>query len=148
MKYKRKKRTKDNIELWDHYWRQGGQFSELLEKNKPDLAAIFKERDEKFVKDQAEQRKKREEERKKQEEIERTLDEKGRWKYDIGNEDYFWSIPDENGHYKSMTECDREFEAEVKAKEEAKEALLTPEEREEKKRQKEQARLDAIEAEK
>ena len=134
MKYKRKKRAKDNKELWDQYWCQGGQFRELLEKNKPDLAAIFKERDEKFVKDQAEQRKKREEERKKQEEIERTLDEKGRWKYDIGNEDYFWSIPDENGHYKSMTECDREFEAEVKAKEEAKEALLTPEEREEKKR--------------
>ena len=77
IQYKKKKRTKDNQELWDHYWCQGGQFREVLEKNKPGLAAIFKERDEQFAKDQAEQRKKREKEREKQEKAMKSIQAQG-----------------------------------------------------------------------
>ena len=124
MECKRRKCKKDNEELWDQFWCQGGEYSKLLERRKPELAAHFKAKDEQFVKDWEE----KEKEREKQKEIERTLDEKGRWKYDNG--EYYWSIPDENGHYKSLGEVDHEFEEEAKAKE----ALLTPEEREEKKR--------------
>ena len=112
---RRAKREKQEEDLWWNYWSKGKMFKDVLMIKRPETAAVMNEKDDLL--------KKKENERK---EIEKELDARGRWIWE--NEEYYWSIPDENGHMKSMAE----FEAEEDAEEEAKNAKLTPEEKEEK----------------
>ena len=121
---RRAKRDKDEEVLWWSYWSKGKMFKDILMKKKPETAAAMKEKEDLL--------KKKEDERK---EIEKDLDAKGRWIYE--NEEYYWSIPDENGCLKSLAA----FEAEEEAEEEAKYAKLTPEEKEEKRKKEEEKRI-------
>ena len=131
------KRRKGEIEEeknWRIFHQKGEKYIALLQKRKPELARKFKEEDDDF---REKMKIWRESDRKMQEERERKekeLDKLGRWKYDVGNGEYFWSIPDENGHMKSLKQYDQECEAKDKEEREAKEALMTPEEKEEKRR--------------
>ena len=78
----------------------------------------------------------KEEERKR---IDEDLDSRGRWILDCG--EYYWSIPDENGQRKSLTEYEAEFEAnepKLTAEEEAKKEEKQRKEREEWKKHDEQ----------
>ena len=128
---RRAKKYKDEEVLWWSYWSMGKTFKDVLMKKRPEAAAAMKEKEDLL--------KKKEDERK---EIEKELDAKCRWIWE--NQEYYWSIPDENGHMKSMAE----FEAEEEAEEEAKYAKLTPEEKEEKRKKEEEQRKRDKEMEK
>ena len=128
---RRAKREKQEEDLWWSYWSKGKMFKDVLMIKRPETAAVMNEKDDLL--------KKKENERK---EIEKELDARGRWIWE--NEEYYWSIPDENGHMKSMAA----FEAEEDAEEEAKNAKLTPEEKEEKRKKEEEERKREKEMEK
>ena len=114
---RRASREKDGEALWRGFWDRGESYQKVLLLNIPTLAAKFKEKDE-----EAQNKAKDEEKRKKE----------GHWIWDGGNEDYFWSIPDENGHQKSLSQYENELEANK--------PKLTPEEEEEKKKKEEEER--------
>ncbi len=109
---RRAKREKDEEVLWWRYWNRGKKFKELLQVKKPETAAAMKEKEEMLNK--------KEEERKK---LEEELDAKGRWVWRCG--EYYWSVPDENGVQKSLSQYEYECEA--------LEPKLSPEEEEKKK---------------
>ena len=109
----RGKREKDEEVLWWNFWTKGKQFKDILTNKQPEIAAKMLEKENLL--------KKKDEERKK---IEEDLDARGRWKLDCG--EYYWTIPDENGHLMSLGE----YEAEC----EANEPKLSPEEIEEKRK--------------
>ena len=109
---RRAKREKDAEVLWWRFWIKGKKFKELLQVKQPETAAIMKEKEEMLNKE-AEERKRLEEE----------LDAKGRWVWRCG--EYYWSIPDENGIEKSLSQYEYECEA--------LEPKLTPEEEEKEK---------------
>lgn len=130
---RRRKGEREEVKNWRLFCLNGKNRT-LLEKRKPKLARMFKEEDDDFrdkmKKWKDDDRKLREEKDKKEKE----LDKKGRWKYENCSGEYFWSIPDENGHMKSLEQYNQECEAKDQKEREAKEAMLTPEEKEEKKR--------------
>ena len=109
----RGKREKDEEVLWWNFWIKGKQFKNILTNKQPEIAAKMLEKENLL--------KKKDEERKK---IEEDLDARGRWKLDCG--EYYWTIPDENGHMMSL--------GEYEAKCEANEPKLSSEEIEEKRR--------------
>ena len=117
----RASRDKEEEVLWRGFWDRGEAYQKVLLFNIPTLAAKFKEKDE-----EAQNKAKDKEEREKE------LDAEGRWIWDAGNEDYFWSIADENGHKKSMSQYENELEANK--------PKLTPEEEEEKRKKEEEER--------
>ena len=122
----RASRDKEEEVLWRGFWDRGEAYQKVLLFNIPTLAAKFKEKDEE-AQNKAEDKEKREKE----------LDAEGRWIWDAGNEDYFWSIPDENGHKKSLSQHENELEANK--------PKLTPEEEEEKRKKEEEERKWLIE---
>ena len=81
------------------FWYRGRKYKDLLEEKKPELAKLFKEKEENARKKQEERDRK-----------EKELDEKGQWKYNNCDGEYYWSIPDENGHNMSLAEFNREDE--------------------------------------
>ena len=109
----RGRREKDEEVLWWNFWIKGKQFKDILTNKQPEIAAKMIEKENLL--------KKKDEERKK---IEDDLDARGRWKFDCG--EYYWTIPDENGHMMSL--------GEYEAKCEANEPKLSSEEIEEKRR--------------
>ena len=117
---RRGKREKDEEVLWWRFWIKGQHYKDILTKKNPEIAARMSEKEE-FLKKKQEDREKLEEE----------LDARGRWVFDSDGE-YYWSIPDENGHRKSLAQ----YEAEL----EENEPKLSPEEEEEKKRKDEEKR--------
>ena len=118
---RRASRDKDEQVIWRGFWDRGESYQKVLLFHYPNLAAEFKEKDE-----EAQNKAKDKEEREKE------LDAEGRWIWDAGNEDYFWSIADENGHKKSMSQYENELEANK--------PKLTPEEEEEKRKKEEEER--------
>ena len=119
---------------WRKFHQRGDNYRALLGIKKPVLAKKFKEEEDEYWKEWVKSMEKDKKLREEREKREKELDEQGRWKYDNCNGDYFWTIPDENGHYKSLTHYNMECEAKYQQELEAKEALLTPEEKEERKR--------------
>lgn len=98
--YMRKKaREKDEEVMWQMFWNRGRKYKDLLKEKKPELAKLFKEKEENARKKQEERDRK-----------EKELDEKGQWKYNNCDGEYYWSIPDENGHNMSLAEFNREDE--------------------------------------
>ena len=94
---RRAARNKDEEMLWQMFWTNGQKYKDLLMKKKPEFAKLFEE--------------KKENEKKKQEErdrIEKELDEKGQWKYNNCDGEFYWSIPDENGHTISLEQFNEE----------------------------------------
>ena len=123
---KRASRDKDEEVFWRGFWDRGESYKKILLFHYPNLAAEFKEKDEETqIKVNEAQNKVKE-----REERERELDAAGRWVWD--NEDYFWSVPDENGHQKSLSQYEFELEANK--------PKLTPEEEEEQKKKEEEKR--------
>ena len=117
---RRASRDKDEEVIWRGFWDRGESYQKVLLFEFPTLAAKFKEKDEETqIKVKEAQNKAKEKEEK-----ERELDAAGRWVWD--NEDYFWSIPDEKGHMKSLSQYEYELEANK--------PKLTPEEEEEQKK--------------
>ena len=110
---RRAARDKNEEVLWWKFWMRGSPYKALLTLKKPDIAAKMKEKEDALTLEKEERMR-----------IERELDEKGRWIWE--NNEYYWSIPDENGHMKSLEEYNRECEAA--------EPILTIEEQEEKER--------------
>ena len=110
---RRAARDKNEEVLWWKFWMRGPSYKALLTLKKPEVAAMMKEKEDALTL--------KEEERMKRE---KELDEKGRWIWE--NNEYYWSVPDENGHKKSLEEYNRECEAA--------EPTLTIEEQEEKER--------------
>ena len=104
---RRKAREQDEEILWKSFWEKGAKFKELLRKKKPELVRLFQEREE--------MKRKEKEEYERKEEV---LDKKGRWKYDNCDGEFYWSIPDENGHNMSLAEFNREDEEVPLTKEE------------------------------
>ena len=96
---RRKAREKDEEVLWKMFWKKGQKYKNILENSKPDIADMLIEKEEIEKKEKEEKDK-----------IEKDLDEKGRWNYDNGRDDYVWSIPDENGHHVSLYEYNKEYE--------------------------------------
>ena len=123
---RRASRDKDEEVIWRGFWDRGESYQKVLLFEFPTLAAKFKEKDEETqIKVKEAQNKAKEKEEK-----ERELDAAGRWVWD--NEDYFWSIPDEKGHMKSLSQYEYELEANK--------PKLTPEEEEELKKKEEEKR--------
>ena len=123
---RRASRDKDEEVLWRGFWDRGESFQKVLLIQFPTLASKFKEKDkEAQIKVKEAQNKAKEKEKR-----ERELDAAGRWIWE--NEDYFWSIPDENGHMKSLSQYEYELEANK--------PKLTPEEEEEKRKKEEEKR--------
>lgn len=106
----RNKREKDEEVIWWNYWTSGKQFKEVLKSRRPETASIMIEKEEKL--------KMKEDERKR---LDEELDARGRWVLASDGE-YYWSIPDDTGHRRSLTQ----YEAEL----EANEPILSPEEEE------------------
>ena len=94
---RRKARAKDEEVLWQMFWERGDKYKDFLQKTKPDYANLFREKVEN-------ERKKKEE----RDRIEKELDEQGRWNYDNSSSEYYWSIPDANGHHMSLAEFNKE----------------------------------------
>ena len=94
----RGKREKDEEVLWWSFWNKGKQFKDIVSKKNPEMAAKMIEKEDLI--------KKKDEDRMK---LEEDLDARGRWKWDCG--EYYWTIPDENGHKMSMAEYEAECEA-------------------------------------
>ena len=94
----RGKREKDEEVLWWIFWNKGKQFKDIVSKKNPEIAAKMIEKEDLI--------KKKDEDRMK---LEEDLDARGRWKWDCG--EYYWTIPDENGHKMSMAEYEAECEA-------------------------------------
>ena len=110
---RRAARDKNEEVLWWKFWMRGSPYKALLTLKKPDIAAKMKDKEEALALKEEERIRK-----------EKELDEKGRWVWE--NCEYYWSIPDENGHKKSLEEYNRDCEAQ--------EPILTIEEQEEKER--------------
>ena len=123
---RRASRDKDEEVLWRGFWDRGESFQKVLLLEFPTLASKFKEKDKEAQIKVKEANKKAKEKEKK----ERELDAAGRWIWE--NEDYFWSIPDENGHMKSLSQYEYELEANK--------PKLTPEEEDEKRKKEEEKR--------
>ena len=122
----RASRDKDGEVLWRGFWDRGEAYQNVLLSEFPILSAKFKEQDEEAqIKAQEAQVKAKEKEKR-----ERELDAAGRWVWQNG--DYLWSIPDENGHMKSMSQYEYELECN--------QPKLTPEEEEELKKKEEEKR--------
>ena len=117
---RRAKREKDEEALWWTYWNSGKTFKEHLQAKRPETAKRMKEKED-LLKKKVEDRKK----------LEEKLDAEGRWKLESDGE-YYWSIPDDNGHRKSLAEYEDECEAN--------EPKLSPEEEEEKRKKEEKRR--------
>ena len=118
---RRAKRAKDEEVLWWSFWRKGKAFRQLLKEKKPETAALM-EAKETYIKMKEEERKR----------IDEDLDSKGRWILDCG--EYYWSIPNENGQRKSLTEYEAECaanEPKLTAEEEAEKEEKKRKEREE-----------------
>ena len=96
---KRKSQEKDEEILWRKFMNKGQTYKEVLEKKKPEVVELLEKMDK-------EKRRQMEE----NERIEKELDEKGRWNYNSCMEEYFWSIPDENGHHMSLATFNKEEE--------------------------------------
>ena len=121
---RRASRDKDEEVLWRGFWDRGEAYQKVLLLQFPTLAAKFKEKDEEAQTKIKEAQNKAKE----REERERELDAAGRWVWD--NDDYIWSVPDENGHQKSLSQYEFELEANK--------PKLTPEEEEEQKKKEEE----------
>ena len=104
---RRKAREQDEEMMWNKFWGKDPKCREILQKKKPEFVRLFQEREE-------QKRKEREE----YERNEQVLDKKGRWKYNNCNGEYYWSIPDENGHNISLAEFNKEDEEVPLTKEE------------------------------
>ena len=89
---RRAAREKDEEMLWHSFWCRNSKNRELLAKKKPELAEKFKKMNEDRMRTEDERRKK-----------EKELDEKGRWNFNAGDGEYYWSIPDEKGHSISLS---------------------------------------------
>ena len=96
---KRKSQEKDEEILWRKFMNKGQTYKEVLEKKKPEVVELLEKKDK-------EKRRQMEE----NERIEKELDEKGRWNYNSCMEEYYWSIPDENGHHMSLATFNKEEE--------------------------------------
>ena len=117
-------REKDEEVLWWSYWKKGKMYKNILKDKRPETAAALTEKEDMLQK--------KEDERKK---IEDELNARGRWIFD--NDEYYWSIPNENGHLKSLAEYEAEWEAN--------EPKLSPEEEEKKRKKEEEDRKRDIE---
>ena len=95
---KRGKKEKDEEVLWWNFWSKGKQYKDVLTKKQPDIAAKMIEKEDILKKKDIERKK-----------IEDDLDARGRWKLDCG--EYYWTIPDENGHKMSLADYEAECEA-------------------------------------
>ena len=95
---RRAARDKDEEVLWWKFWMKGSPYKALLTLKKPEIAAKMKIKEDTLTLKEEERIRK-----------EKELDEKGRWVWE--NEEYYWSIPDENGHRKSLEEYNQECEA-------------------------------------
>ena len=121
---RRASRDKDEQVIWRGFWDRGESYQKVLLFHYPNLAAEFKEKDEEAqIKVIEAQNKAKEKEKR-----ERELDAAGRWVWD--NDDYVWSVPDENGYKKSLSQYEYELEANK--------PKLTPEEEEEQKKKEEE----------
>ena len=96
---RRKARDKDEEVVWQMFWKRGDEYKRYLDWAKPDMANLFREKEEND--------KKKKEER---EIREKELDEQGRWNYDNARFEYVWSIPDESGHHMTLAEYNKEDE--------------------------------------
>ena len=94
----RGKREKDEEVLWGNFWNKGKQFKDFLTKKQPEIAAKIIEKEDIMKKKDIERKK-----------IEEDLDARGRWKWDCG--EYYWTIPDENGHKMSLGDYEAQCEA-------------------------------------
>ena len=95
---KRGKREKDEEVLWWSFWIKGKQFKDVLTEKKPEIAAKMIAKED-ILKEKDITRKK----------LEEDLDARGHWKWDCG--EYYWTIPDKDGHKMSLAEYDAECEA-------------------------------------
>ena len=96
---RRKAREKDEEVVWQIFWKRGEKYKTYLDMAKPEMANLFREKEEN------DKKKKEERERR-----EKELDEQGRWNYDNSRFEYIWSIPDESGHHMTLAEYNKEDE--------------------------------------
>ena len=94
----RGKREKDEDVIWWNFWNKGRQFKNVLTKKQPEIVTKMIEKEDILKKKDIERKK-----------IEDDLDARGRWKLDCG--EYYWTIPDENGHKMSLADYEAECEA-------------------------------------
>lgn len=124
----RASRDKNEEVIWRGFWDRGKSYEKAFLFEFPTLAARFKEEDEEAkIKAKEAQNKAKEREKR-----ERELDAAGRWVWQ--NDDYFWSVPDKNGHMKSMSQYEYEIECNK--------PKLTPEQEEELKKKEEEKRRE------